>query len=460
VKLLEHTAAFGTLSNQGVYHQPVAILKVEDSKGNVLIEYKEKKRKVMNKDNINILTNMLSDDAARAYVFGAGSYLTLPGRPAAAKTGTTNDYRDAWTVGYTPSLVAGVWVGNNDNSEMKKGAAGGVVAAPIWHNFMAKALEGSPVDSFPEVEIEKTGKPILDGEVSPEIVVKIDKHSGKLANEFTPESSIEEKKFRDAHSILHYVYKDDPQGGAPENPASTDSAYEQWEAGVQDWIKRTDEEGGEDSEFIFETPPTEYDNVHTEENKPTIFIVNPKNNQTISDTTLSASINASAPRGVHRVEYYIDNILIATKTNAPFNLHYLLSSYFSKGYHKLRVIAYDDVDNSNETQIDLNITVELPEPSVIWTSISSGEIIKQSQFPVQVNMKLTDLVSSKKVDFYQRKMDTGQINLLSTVILPKQSNIVFEWPAVFEQGEYQLYVDIVDPGGKHFKSSSVGVTVE
>ncbi|MBT5338497.1 hypothetical protein HN858_02760 [Candidatus Falkowbacteria bacterium] len=343
---------------------------------------------------------------------------------------------------------------------MKKGAAGGVVAAPIWHNFMAKALEGSPVDSFPEVEIEKTGKPILDGEVSPEIVVKIDKHSGKLANEFTPESSIEEKKFRDAHSILHYVYKDDPQGGAPENPASTDSAYEQWEAGVQDWIKRTDEEGGEDSEFIFETPPTEYDNVHTEENKPTIFIVNPKNNQTISDTTLSASINASAPRGVHRVEYYIDNILIATKTNAPFNLHYLLSSYFSKGYHKLRVIAYDDVDNSNETQIDLNITVELPEPSVIWTSISSGEIIKQSQFPVQVNMKLTDLVSSKKVDFYQRKMDTGQINLLSTVILPKQSNIVFEWPAVFEQGEYQLYVDIVDPGGKHFKSSSVGVTVE
>ena len=460
VKLLEHTAAFGTLANQGEYHRPVSILRVEDSKGNVLIEYKEKKRKVMNKENINILTNMLSDDAARAYVFGAGSHLTLPGRPAAAKTGTTNDYRDAWTVGYTPSLVAGVWVGNNDNSEMKKGAAGGVVAAPIWHNFMAKALEGSPVDSFPEVEIEKTGKPILDGEVSPERIVKIDKHSGKLANEFTPESSIEEKKFRDAHSILHYVYKDDPRGGAPKDPVSADSAYEQWEAGIQDWLKRTDEEGGDDSDFIFEAPPTEYDNVHTEENKPTIFIVNPKNNAVISDTTLSASINASAPRGVHRVEYYIDNILIATKTRAPFNLHYLLSSYFSKGYHKLKVVAYDDVDNSNETQVDLNITVELPEPSVIWKSLSSGAIIKQSQFPVQVKLKLTDLVSSKKVDFYQRKMDTGQINLLSTVILPKQEDISFDWPAVFEQGEYQLYVDIVDPGGKHFKSSSVGVTVE
>ena len=98
------------------------------------------------------LTNILSDDASRAYVFGAGGYLTLPGRAVAAKTGTTNDYRDAWTMGYTPSLATGIWVGNNDNTPMSYVASGITGASPIWRKTMDKILENQPIESFPQPE--------------------------------------------------------------------------------------------------------------------------------------------------------------------------------------------------------------------------------------------------------------------------------------------------------------------
>ncbi|PJC40765.1 MAG: hypothetical protein CO042_02040, partial [Parcubacteria group bacterium CG_4_9_14_0_2_um_filter_41_8] len=85
---------------------------------------------------VKILTNILSDNNARAPFFGENNYLTLGDRPVASKTGTTNDYRDAWLMGYTPSLATGVWVGNNDFSAMKRGAGGSTVAGPIWNRFM------------------------------------------------------------------------------------------------------------------------------------------------------------------------------------------------------------------------------------------------------------------------------------------------------------------------------------
>ena len=93
---------------------------------------------------VHLITSILADPEARKPMFAsAANVMTLPGRPAAVKTGTTNDYRDAWTVGYTPDLVVGAWVGNADNKPMQK-VAGSLGAAPIWHNVMARALEGSP----------------------------------------------------------------------------------------------------------------------------------------------------------------------------------------------------------------------------------------------------------------------------------------------------------------------------
>jgi membrane peptidoglycan carboxypeptidase len=132
---LELTAAYNTLASGGRYYPPVAILKVIDANGRTLQEFRPTIRpQTLNPDHVAIITDMLSDDAARAPVWGLNSKLKLS-RPAAVKTGTSNDWRDAWAVGYTPYVTVGVWTGNNNNEPTKKveSLTGGGV---IWHNIM------------------------------------------------------------------------------------------------------------------------------------------------------------------------------------------------------------------------------------------------------------------------------------------------------------------------------------
>jgi 1A family penicillin-binding protein len=149
VTLLELTGAYATLDNNGVRVPPTPFLKITDANGAVLLDLKANPPKgtpVVDPRYAYQITNILSDANARAPAFGVNSVLKLS-RPAAAKTGTTNDWRDNWTLGYTPDLVAGVWVGNADNSEMEhiSGVSG---AGPLWHNFMERALAGKPVQDF------------------------------------------------------------------------------------------------------------------------------------------------------------------------------------------------------------------------------------------------------------------------------------------------------------------------
>jgi len=114
-----------------------------------LEEFKEDKgEEVLNPEVARTISNILSDDAARAPVFGAGSYLTLGEVQVAAKTGTTQEFRDAWTVGFTPTVAAGVWSGNNDNTPMTGEAAGSNVAAPLWNEFMRFAVNHIGTEPF------------------------------------------------------------------------------------------------------------------------------------------------------------------------------------------------------------------------------------------------------------------------------------------------------------------------
>src|SRR3989344_4242393 len=145
VKLLEHTAAYGVFATGGIFHETTAILKIEDKNGNILEEYKESKGKeVLSPQVAYLMNNILSDNESRVYIFGRNNFLTLPGRPVAAKTGTTQENKDNWTVGYTPQFVTGVWVGNNDRTPMSQSAFGSQTAAPIWQEFMRRALEEQP----------------------------------------------------------------------------------------------------------------------------------------------------------------------------------------------------------------------------------------------------------------------------------------------------------------------------
>ena len=151
VTLLELTGAYAAFANGGLRVPPVAMLHVTSADGQVLKEYVPPPgEQVMSPQQAYLITSILSDNRARTPAFGANSSLRLS-RPAAAKTGTSNDFRDNWTVGYTPDLAVGVWVGNNDNSEMKdvSGIAG---AAPIWHDVMEGALAGAAVRDFPMPE--------------------------------------------------------------------------------------------------------------------------------------------------------------------------------------------------------------------------------------------------------------------------------------------------------------------
>jgi penicillin-binding protein 1C len=215
VRLLEMTGAFAALANDGVLMASSPILRIEDSRGNMLFDNtRPAGEQVISPEHAYLITDILADDQARCDAFSCPSVLELS-RPAAAKTGTTDDYRDAWTVGYTPDLVTGVWVGNSDNSPMVEvpGAAG---AGPIWHNFMEAAHADLPLRAFerpsgiveheicthsgarptercPErkKEVFAKGQPPLDESHAWYQMVEIDAFTGLRANEFCPDHIVE-----------------------------------------------------------------------------------------------------------------------------------------------------------------------------------------------------------------------------------------------------------------------------
>ena len=147
VKLLEMVSAYGVFATEGLRIPPIAILKIEDQQGNIIEENKKTPKRVLPSQACQLLNDILSDNEARAPMFGLRSALYFEDYQVAAKTGTTQDYRDAWTIGYTPSLVVGVWVGNNDNSPVLK-KPGVMLAGPIFHNFMEEALSRFPGETF------------------------------------------------------------------------------------------------------------------------------------------------------------------------------------------------------------------------------------------------------------------------------------------------------------------------
>jgi 1A family penicillin-binding protein len=168
VSPLEMTAAFAAFANGGWRVEPHAILTVQNEDGDLLFDGRQPARwAAIAPEHAYLITSILSDAEARRPAFGAAArWLELPDRPVAAKTGTTDDWRDGWTVGYTPLLVAGVWVGNADNTPMSKDGSGAITAAPIWRQFMQQAHEGRPAQAFArppgviEVEIcADTGAP-------------------------------------------------------------------------------------------------------------------------------------------------------------------------------------------------------------------------------------------------------------------------------------------------------------
>lgn len=149
VRLLDLVSAYGAFGNGGTKIDPVAVLKIENRDGKTIFEHHQTKGKqVLSPREAFLITHVLSDNAARLLTFGVNSLLNMGPRPVAVKTGTTNDKRDNWAVGWSKSVIVGAWVGNNDNSEMKQVASGVSGASPIWRRVMLEALNSYPSENF------------------------------------------------------------------------------------------------------------------------------------------------------------------------------------------------------------------------------------------------------------------------------------------------------------------------
>lgn len=229
VTLLEHTGGYGVFANEGVLAKRRAILRIEDNTGNTIQENQVITERVMPRDVTLMISDILSDNVARTPLWGANSLIYFPNRDVAAKSGTTNNNRDAWIMGYAPNIAVGVWAGNNDNAPMY--GLSGLIASPMWRQFMDVALEKLPIESFASAPAtDQTLKPILRGQT-------VD--ANRLVNELIA-SGTDIKDINIAtltgsiHSILHYVNKNDPRGPYPTNPGN-DPQYKLWEYGVQKW---------------------------------------------------------------------------------------------------------------------------------------------------------------------------------------------------------------------------------
>ena len=179
---LELTSAYGTFANKGIHVDPVVIVKVLDRNGKVIEQAEEKQRSVISENSAAELTSMLQTVIQK----GTGTHANI-GRPAAGKTGTTSDYHDAWFVGYTPDLVAGVWIGNDNNASLHS-MTGGQTPAEIWKAFMSKALATTPAKNF---DGSAAGKNDAVGELEDDEKTAV-KHKPSELKKDTPKEKAEE----------------------------------------------------------------------------------------------------------------------------------------------------------------------------------------------------------------------------------------------------------------------------
>ncbi|QQG45921.1 MAG: transglycosylase domain-containing protein [Candidatus Niyogibacteria bacterium] len=344
VKLLEMVGAYGVFANDGVRNPLTSILKVEDAKGNILEEFQPKPEEVLDKQTARLINDVLSDNEARTPAFGAASPLYFPGWDVAAKTGTTNDSRDAWVVGYTPNLAWGVWFGNNDNSEMVKSIAG-FIAAPLWNAFFQEASRTLEKKEFISPAPTEPKKAVLNGGWRGSRTYTIDKISKKLATAFTPQQYKEEKPLIQIHSILYWLDKNNPDGPIPQNP-SDDSQFSLWEYPVRKWAESKNLREESESDI-----PTQYDDVHLPQYAPEIsFVVSPPDESTYSGS-ISFTLSASSRYPISQMDVIFGNRFIGSIKNAPYSFSIDLAKIKDLRPEETLVInVYDSVGNSSSLE--------------------------------------------------------------------------------------------------------------
>lgn len=352
VRLLDHVHAFGALATGGVRYPLSAVLRVEDPKGKTLEEYRESPgERVVEEKYVAMLDHVMSTNEYRAPVFGKDSPLRFDGRAVAAKTGTTNEFRDGWTIGYTPNIVVGVWAGNNDNKPMVEGADGVNVAAPIWRAYLDQTLGNEAMGKFPEYKPEEgIDKPMLSGKLEDkedlkvcEIPDKDDKYC--LANKYCRDKDVEKKDFVVPHDILSYVSLSDPRGPVPDKP-DRDPQYKNWEKGVKEWYKK------QKGVVTDEAPDEECREDDFKTYRPSIGLSVPSST---NSSTLSIEATVNAPYGVDRVTFEVDGDTVGTRSDKPYSVSYPIPGSKNNSTIDVRVTVKDK--NGNEATETKEVSV-------------------------------------------------------------------------------------------------------
>lgn len=356
VSLLQMTGAYQAIANKGWLSPPTTILKITDAVGREVEPIRPQPHQALRSEHAYLITNILADNEARSSAFGLDSPLHLS-RPAAAKTGTTTDFRDNWTIGYTPDIVAGVWVGNSDNTPMHD--VGGVTgAAPIWHNFMERAHETMPIHDF------KRPSSIIEVEVCAD--------SGTLPSEVCPERH-QEIFFRDQPPLgpehdLHQLVEIDRASGLLVNQFCRGNIekryFEVFPAEGRAWA----------IEHGIEQPP---DEACPSENI-VARLTNPVDNAAARGT-IEIKGSAVAPRFAYfRLELGVgtnpSNFQVIQGETKPWIRKDILAHFdttqIANGPYTLRLVVYDDLGGFSEARVRMLVD-NSPASIVIRTPVTT-----------------------------------------------------------------------------------------
>ncbi len=355
VKLLDLATAYSVFADEGYHHDPVSILKVTDSTGKVLYEYHpDQGQKILDPGIAFIISSILSDNGARTMAFGPNSVLVVPGKTVAVKTGTTDDKRDNWAVGYTPSYVVGVWVGNNDDTPMNQAIASGITgASPIWNKIMSAALSGKKDEPF----------------VQPPDVVQenIDALMGGLPKDGYPNrkeyylKGTEPTAISSAYQNRKVCSVNPHRLASPSDPGSNQDVVvlqendptgaNQWQDGIDKWVLTS-----ANPKFVGTAVGCSGIPGFSSGTGGVISIVNIPNGANVPKVfDVLAAVNS--PNGVKSVKWQIDGQDKATQTAEPFSLHVSFPSV-DKSNHTISVTLTDNTGATFTSSIQVSVALQ------------------------------------------------------------------------------------------------------
>lgn len=428
VRLLDHVAAYSVIANEGIKNPETPILKILDKTGNVLEQFQPNPQTVLDPQVAYELISIMTDNNARAFIFGANSPLILPDRVVAAKTGTTQNWHDGWTLGFTPSLVAGVWAGNNNGDLLKKGADGVVVAAPIWHDFMKAALATSTPETFTvpsgiqQVTVDSvSGKLPTDATPSTKVEtfadfsvpttydnvhvkVGIDVSTGLPATSLTPPTMIGYQTYTSFHSEM------------PNNP--------NWENPVVAWALANG----------YNYPPGDQPNQPAPQNNgqgPTVNIISPSSGATISKIPFQVTVSTVSPNPIARVDLSINGELYQSLSSQPFV--FTINKTLADGPYTIAVKAVDSTGATSDTSVDVVLDQNSP--------ISLIQPPNQSllQFPVALTAQSANLYGGVNFYYVNDNGVTKLIGAATNLDHVDQYRYTLTWQTSPAAGNYKIY---------------------